>query len=175
MRAVGSLGREAHHPGRERRQQQRRGLGRGRRDVSGRRHPVEVLAHRGERPLVGVAAAGHDRGVADAERENEAAGECLGECGRTVRGRRRVPRPDAGDPCGDDDPLGGAEQRRRMREDLAIGVVLADPYGAVPELLDPANGGPLVRGRPERDAPEPHPHTAELRHEPSLLHHPTVW
>ena len=99
-------------------------------------HPVEVLAHRGERRSVLVLAQALDRGlVAHAEPEQEAVGERVGERLPDRRHRDRVAAVDRGDAGRDDEPLGAAEEQRRVHERVAAGH-LGDPERVVAELLE---------------------------------------
>jgi hypothetical protein len=169
VRAERALRREPQHPRPERREEapDRHGRFRAHR---GAIHRVEVAGHPldGPRPRLSPPV-GRDL-MPDPEAEDDALAEGVRERSRAAGHRLRVPRRDVGDPRAHREPVGGGQQQREVREDLARPTALGHPYGREPDRLDlphrradPARRHRVERERPHAHPPEPGAHRVVLR------------
>ncbi len=149
------------------------GFGRGWCGEVGRRvHPVEVLAHGGERRAVLVLPDALDRDlVAHAEPEQEAVRERVGERLPDRCHGDRVAAVDRGDARRDDDPLGAGEDERGVHEGVAPRH-LREPQRVVPELLELGRDLGHAPDRLGVEAAGPDPDASELHH--AILGQPQV-
>jgi hypothetical protein len=116
-------------------------------------HPVQVVAHRGQRAAEFLSDAGRLLGIPDAQTYSEPARVRLGELGsRGVHGLRR-PGPDIADKGAEHRPLGRGQQHAELHKGI-LADDLIRPNRLIASIFQPPHGRTLqigLRGAGERD------------------------